>query len=244
MSTTPTELEPVTAGDDPQAGWLRPYVPLSLYRSCMVRAWGFLWYLTLLYWVMKRLRLDDASAERVRQAAERGPVVYVLHTRSLLDYLALNEVLRRRRLPLADYGMGISMTPWMPLLEAVALMKDKIAWFFRHGRLPNPVDVGWLARRVAEGGNAAVFLRPRVGWREFFAPPPWPDGVAAVLEGQRAGRRPVQLLPVVVHWSRDPGRAWSPTLRALLRSEDDVGALPRLLGVLTGARQGVVQVAA
>ncbi|MCB9759416.1 MAG: 1-acyl-sn-glycerol-3-phosphate acyltransferase [Alphaproteobacteria bacterium] len=218
-----------------------PYVPVELYRSAMVRAWGFLYY-TVFWFFFRRLRLAEPSGERVRQAAEHGPVVYVLRTRSLVDYLALNEVLRRRRLPLADYGMAIQMTWYMPVAEAARLLKDKVVWFFKHGRLPNPVDVGWLSRLVASGSHAAVFMRPRAGWRDFFTPPEWPDPVPALLSAQENCERPVQLLPVVVIWRREPARARSSTQKALLGTDENAGVIARLIEVALGHRDALVQV--
>jgi glycerol-3-phosphate O-acyltransferase len=237
LSPPPPPTEP-TVHD----GGGEPYVPIELYRSCMVRTWGILYYLFGLAWVFRALRLDDAAAERVRLAADQGPVVYVLRSRSLLDYLALNEVLRRRRLPLAEYSMAISMTPWMPFWEGLRLVRDKLKWIVRHGRPPSPIDVGYLGRTIASGKNAAVFLRPRMRWRDFFSPPAWPDPTPTLLDAQRESARPVRLVPVVVLWRRRPEQAGSITLKALIGAEDEGRWLWKLLGVATGVREARVQI--
>jgi glycerol-3-phosphate O-acyltransferase len=221
---------------------LKPYVPIELYRSAMVRKWGLFYYLSGFALFFRKLRLTEGSGERVRQAAKKGPVVYAMHTRSTVDYLALNEVLRRRRLPLADYGTGISMTAFMPFFEAVKLLWDKVRFFLRNGRLPNPVDVGWLSRTVSEGQHTAIFLQRETRARDFFNPPEWPEPVAALLRGQAAGRSTVQVLPVVVIWQREPERAHRSTLRALLGTEESRGRFWKLFGVARGARRAVVQV--
>lgn len=226
----------------PQPGGLLPYVPIELYRSAMVRKWGIFYYLSGFFFFFRKLRLTEGSGERVRQAALRGPVVYALHTRSTVDYLAVNEVLRRRRLPLADYGTGISMTAFMPFFEALKLLADKVLWFLRNGRLPNPVDIGWLSRTVAEGQHTAIFLQRETSARDFFDPPPWPAPVLALLRGQQTCSRPVQVLPVVVIWQREPERAHGSTLRALLGTEETRGRFWKLFGVARGARKAVVQV--
>jgi glycerol-3-phosphate O-acyltransferase len=219
----------------------QPYVPMELYRSAMVRTWGLLWWAVFAVF-FRKLKLAEPSGERVRQASNKGPVVYVMRTRSLVDYLALNEVLRRRRLPLAEYGTGVSMTAWMPTFEGIKTLWRKAIWFARNGRLPHPVGVGWLSKMVAEGGNAAVFLRPDARWSDFFAPPDWPDPVTALLEAQDVGQRRVQLLPVVVVWQRHPERAQKSTLRWLLGSEDQRGTFLKLLGVARGHRRALVQI--
>ena len=48
----------------------------------MLRRFGPLFHLSGIGLMLQRLRLSDASAELVRQAALKGPVVYVMYTRS------------------------------------------------------------------------------------------------------------------------------------------------------------------
>ena len=72
-----------------------PVAPTSapaelLYRSAMLRRFGPLVRATGLGWLLKRLKLSERSAERVRKAAERGPIVYVLHSFSRLDCAQLS----------------------------------------------------------------------------------------------------------------------------------------------------------
>ena len=66
------------------------------YRSSMRRQFGLVFHLLGLGFLLRRIRLEDHSAEEIRKAAERGPVVYILHTRSAIDWLALNRALNGR----------------------------------------------------------------------------------------------------------------------------------------------------
>lgn len=219
-----------------------PAIPTSLYHSAMLRRFGALFHLAGLGLLMRKLQMSEESAETVRQAAAKGPVVYVMHTRSPVDYLALNFVLKRRRLPLANYGTGVSTTLWSPLLDALAVGRDKLLWFFRHGRLPNPVDVGWLTQSVARGQHAAVFLRRAPSLATLFEEESWPDPVPALLQAQERSERPIQLLPVVLQWQRAPEKAGGLTFRALAAAEESWGSFNKLLGAAFGQRSAVVQV--
>ena len=67
----------------------------------MVRRFGFLYYLSGMGFLLRRLRIRERSIENVEQAQERGQIVYVLYARSKMDWLALNRVLQENRLPLA-----------------------------------------------------------------------------------------------------------------------------------------------
>ena len=73
-----------------------PLATARRYRSGMRRQFGALFHLLGLSLLLRRMRLEDHSAEEIRRAAERGPIVYVLHTRSVLDWLALAPRLHRQ----------------------------------------------------------------------------------------------------------------------------------------------------
>jgi len=208
----------------------------------MLRRFGPLFYLLGFWFFFRRLKMTDPSAERVRLAASRGPVVYILRTRSRADYLALNEVLRRRRLPLASFGNAVSTLPFMPLYEAARRYLQRGMATLRRGRLPEPIGSGFLTHLVASGSHAAIFLRHPSDWRDLIRRPDRPDPMAALLQAQALSPRPIQLLPVVVVWRRAPERALHETTRALLGTEGDPGNLGKLMGMAFGHRSAMVQI--
>ena len=216
--------------------------PPELYRSGMVRRWGPLYYLSGLWLFFSRLRMTEPSAERVRTADTDGTIVYALRTQSLIDYLALNEVLRRRRLPLASLATLVRTTPFMPLGDVVRRVRKWVQHILQNGRLPDPVVSGWLRDHVARGRPAAIFLRRGTDVRDLFVDRRPPDAVAALLEAQTEARTPIRICPVVVIWARQPEQARSATLRAIMGTEDDAGSLGKLLQVLAGHRRALVQI--
>ncbi|MEE2751698.1 MAG: 1-acyl-sn-glycerol-3-phosphate acyltransferase [Myxococcota bacterium] len=221
-----------------------PEVSAELYSSGMLRRFGWAYYASGLFLALRRVTLSDDSAERVRRAMVKGPVVYALRTRSYVDYLALNQVLQQRRLPLPAFGTGIRNTFFRPLMPAVRHWRRRAAYFMRHGRLPHPVASGWLRKFVAGGHHAAVFLQPESTWRDIFRVPDWPDPVSAVLEAQEEREDPIQVLPIVVIWHRGPERARNPTMQVLLGTEEDPTPISKLAGVIFGHREPLVQVGA
>lgn len=84
------------------------------HSSAMLPIQGPLYWLSGLPLVLSRLRMEDHSAERVRRAAARGPVVYAMHTRSHVDWLALKSVLSERRLPLPAFTADFDARRWFP----------------------------------------------------------------------------------------------------------------------------------
>ncbi len=83
------------------------------YGSAMLRQFGWFYKILGLGQLLGRVRLEEHSVDRIRTAADRGPVVYVLLRRSTANHLALNTVLNQRRLPLVA-------VPWWGQLGEVA----------------------------------------------------------------------------------------------------------------------------
>ena len=217
-------------------------LPLDLYRSGMLRRWGPVYYASGLGLLFRRLAMTEPSAERVRQAAARGPVVYVLRGRSAIDYLALNEVLRRRRLPLATLCTAARTWPFLPAAELLRSLGEGLRWRLSHGRLPHPIRSGLLGQHLRSGAHAAISLRAAGDWRDLFRPPEAPDPIGALLEAQAGSERPIQVLPVAVIWARPPGRSRPAGLRALLGSDEEPGSLMRALAMASGRRRAMVEI--
>ncbi len=211
-------------------------------RSAMLRKFGLLFRLVGLGVLLSRVRVEEHSTENVRRAAERGPLVYVLHTRSIIDWLALNVVLNRRRLPLAQVSPGLRSTVWRPVVEAAREWVGALRARLRIGAAADPVGSGWFAQAVAEGMPSAIYLtRPRGDVGAMLGPAE-ADPVAALLDAQARAGRPVQALPVVVAWSRRPELARGEVARFLLGNADEPGPLQKLWMVASGRGQGVVQI--
>lgn len=174
------------------------------YGAYMVRRFGWFVQWTGLGRMLSRLRIDDASVERVRRSAEQGPIVYVLLRTSTLDHLALNAALVRRRLPLSVYADGAASFPWQPVYDAWRDVARRVRLWFSGGRMPNPVASGWLAATVAAGAPVVVHADVEP------LPEPGRDPFEALLLAQARVERPISLLPVVVVWDRAPEQRGSP----------------------------------
>lgn len=207
----------------------------SAWRSGMLPAFGPAYYLLGLPFFFRNLRMEEHSAERVRRAAERGPVVYVMHTRSHVDWLALNRVLIDRRLPLPVYTNGVDVTAWMRVPDMWRALVRRA----REDAPPDAIQSGWLARAIAGGTTTCIFLAPP---RDVVLRRDDPDPIPSLLEAQALTDRPIQILPVVVLWNRSPEPARTEVGRFLLGSEDNPGALGKLLALTTRQGDALVQV--
>gem|GEM_PF-1118143 len=254
MSTAPSsdgsgaEAPPSTDAPGPSEA---PVIPHKLafdrmssvearHRSSMVRRFGALYHLSGLGFLMRRLRLEEHSAENIRRASQAGTVVYMLHTRSLLDWVALNKMLNSRRLPLARFTHGVRTTLFQPVVQALSTWGAAIQRRLRNGPEPDPLESGWLTEALASGMTTCMFaVRPhllRTG-RETAGP----DPIDALLEAQRRSDRSIQVVPVVVIWKRRPQAARSEVERFVLGAEDEPGPLQKLAMVASRSGDAIVQ---
>ncbi|MDP2312989.1 MAG: 1-acyl-sn-glycerol-3-phosphate acyltransferase [Pseudomonadota bacterium] len=224
-----TRLDPVTDAPRPDHPLVDATAPDS-FRSAMLPAFGPAFYLLGLPLFFRTLRMEDHSAERIRRAAERGPVVYVLHTRSVVDWLALNRVLVGAGLPLPVFTNGVESTFWMPLGDQWRALARR----FR-GETPafDPMSSGWLADCIASGRPTCLFLQPQRDLRDLVVRRDEPDPIAALLDAQARTERPVQVVPIVVIANRSPEPAQREVGSFLIGLEDIPGSLGKLAAIAT-----------
>jgi glycerol-3-phosphate O-acyltransferase len=196
----------------------------------MLPAFGIPYFLMGMPLFFRTLRMEDHSAERIRRASERGPVVYVLHTRSVVDWLALNRVLVAHNLPLPVFTNGVDATFWMPLVDQWRSLTRR----FR-GETPafDPMSSGWLADCIASGRPTCLFLQPQRDLRDLVVKRDEPDPIQALLEAQARTDRPVQVVPIVVIANRSPEPAHREVGSFLLGLEDIPGSLGKLAAIAT-----------
>lgn len=149
-----------------------------------------------------KIHVDEAWAREVRRLAERGSIVYVLRSLNFIDFLALDYLTKRHRLP------------------QIRFVNDLGLWIL------NPLGKGWLnailPRRgvtaadelqdaFQDGGSAALFLKRPPGVIDLAAGASGGRGlnegddlVRSLFHIQRQREQPILLVPQVFVWSKFP----------------------------------------
>ena len=210
---------------------------IERYASSMGRRFGWVFHILGLSLMLRGLRFEEHSAERIRRAADRGPVVFTFYNRSLLDLLALNKALNSRRLPLASWSNGVRTPLWMPI---PVFWRSVLTRLKALSRPYDPIGSGFVGRLLASGRNAAVFMLGRKPLDRLLRRPDH-DISEALLDAQRHCDAPIQVVPVVVVWSRRPVTARTEVERSLLGAEDRPGHFSRLWAALARGGSIIVQ---
>jgi glycerol-3-phosphate O-acyltransferase len=156
------------------------------------------WWLALLEKILVRyVRVSDEWIERVRAAAKRGPVVFVLRNRNLIDLLCVRGLCRVHNLPPLGFVAGLPTFYFLPLW----------LWFVRLFRRRVPHRRRARLREIfAAGGSALVFLRRPAVRGALGSLPVKVDGIRMVVEVQRELGSRVMALPTVFLWGEDSMR--------------------------------------
>lgn len=164
----------------------------------------------ILRWIYTRffrhMRVDERWSGVVRDAAARGVVVYVMRSISVLDFLCLDYLVKRFRLPVVRFVNDLGL--W--ILEPFGRGERRL-------RLrPQIPQEDALARVLHEHESALLFLRrpPTLGER--------PKGqgldsdlIRTLVEQQRKLDRPILLVPQTFVWTKRPPNK-KPTIIDLL----------------------------
>jgi len=189
-------------------------------------------------------RIDDESCdlEPVREAAGKGSLVYVMRTRSLLDYLYFNHFGLKKGLPLARFANGVRTTLFAPLGRMLRSIAARLRWRIKVARkLPDAVDSGYLGDLVGRGDPTLVFLRRgRTGW--FSRRESAKDLVEVLVEAQATRTEPIYLVPQLLVWERAPDRTNRGLIDVLLGGSEDPGFIRKGLIFLVYHRRAVVRV--
>lgn len=173
--------------------------------------------------MLKSVDFAKRVVDSLKDAEERGSVVYVMRTRSIIDYLYFNLAFLEYGLQRARFANGVK-TFWF-------------RGFFRglgaalRGRRGLPSDEDCLEAAVAADLSAMLFLRRPRG-REI-------DEIAYALpylerlvQLQRRMERPIYLIPTLLIWDKRPDRAQPSVLDDVFGSRQSPTFIKKLVYVV------------
>ncbi len=212
----------------PESRALRPF------RSAMLSKPG-----AIVRWLGRRMfdhiQLPPESSDRVRASRDAGQVVYVMWTRSLLDYLFFNYVFLKHDLPLAGFANGLNLSFFRGL---GAWFADLSRRAFGGAKREPPAETQF-ALTLERGANALLFLRAVGLTQERQTQAAFIERMVALQRGQD---RPILLVPQLIVWPPSPPSARRTWVDILFGDQDASGALRKLGHFVRHFRSAAVRV--
>ncbi len=187
--------------------------PLVAYEPNPLLAWLYQSF-------FEHIEVDEAWTRAVREADQRGTVIYVLRNLSFVDFFALDYLTKRLRLPQVRFANDLGL--WV--LEPMG--RGWLHALFERNEISDAAD---LRHAVVSGESAALFLkRPP----HLFEPVARGKGkiegdlfIRTLFEVQRQTTRPILLVPQVFVWSKHPDQAQQTVADVLLGSREWPGKI-------------------
>ena len=164
----------------------RPLPSAMLAR--LSRWWRFVANLLFAHVLFERRSVDD-----IKDADDRGTVVYVMKSRSRLDYLYFNYAFLKHDLPLARLANDISLRPFRRFFAAIGR-------FIRRQKVKPERQMEVLVR---DGHSALLFLeRPRQSAEEALAYSQ--SYLYRLIRAQAQQEEPIYVMPMLLVWEKRP----------------------------------------
>lgn len=178
----------------------------------------------LVAWVLARLLsgvvFTSRAVDQLREIDTSGPVVYVLRSKSLIDYLYFNIAFQRHGIRLVRFANGVntwSVRPWYSALRTLL-----------RGRRGLPNDEACFRSAVRSGEPTLLFLDTAAnshGGRGTLAR----RFLQQLLELERDAPTGATLVPLLLVWDKNPDRDQPTLLDEVFGTRQNPGFFRKLL---------------
>jgi glycerol-3-phosphate O-acyltransferase len=173
----------------PKRELTQPYQPNAVLRALYKRFFD-------------KIQVDEAWVRAVRRLAAGGSVVYVLRNLNFIDFLALDYLTKRYRLPQIRFVNDLGLWILNPMGKG---------WLNAIVPRPGVTPSDELEDALARGGSAALFLKRPPGVFDVAAGASGGRGlkegdelVRTLFDLQRRRETPILLVPQVFVWTKFP----------------------------------------
>ncbi len=190
--------------------------------------------------LMSRISLPEDQQHVIEELSKRGTVIYALKHRSQLDFAYFSIRLHQLGLPAASFLFDLHPYLWQPRWYALKVLCYHFYRTIREGALPNPYEAGYYREKIKKGESGLLFLLGKKGYyrRTVLV---GNDPLEHLVEIQRETERPIFILPVMMFYTRHPGRERRKLFELFLGQREQPGVLRKLLSFLRGYSNCVLE---
>jgi glycerol-3-phosphate O-acyltransferase len=174
-----------------------------------------------------RVIVEDYIVERIKDLAQRGPVVYALKYRSLYDLEYLRLRLALLELPAPCYVFGLRK-PVRQTLTNSAQWYRKLVGRDGHSQGPQEQQTDIVRRILQRGGATTFFLVDEKTSRARYVHPE-DDPISVLMDIQASFPGSISLIPMAILYDRTQRRTIRPFWESFMGDPDRPGIMKRLL---------------
>ncbi len=171
---------------------------------------------------------------------KKGTLVYAVKYRSQLDFVFLSLRLHQLGLPAPQFLFDLHPYAWQPRWYALKLCGAHLFHYLRNGSLPNPYEGKHYREKVMGGSSGLFFLVGKQGYYERTVRV-GNDPLEHLLDIQKQMARPVFIVPLVLLYTRDPGRERRGLLEIFLGQREEQGLLRKVVSFFRSYPNAVLE---
>lgn len=183
--------------------------------------------------VVSKIPVPADQQKELEELSKRGTVIYALKYRSQLDFLFLGLRLYQLGLPTPTFLFDVHPYAWQPKWYSLKLLVYHFIHLIRNGSLPDPYAGGYYADKVRSEEPGLLYLLGEKGYyrRTVLV---GNDTIEHLVDIQRTTDRPVFIVPLVLLYTRNPGRPRRGMLEIFLGPREQPGFVRKLFSLLVG----------
>jgi glycerol-3-phosphate O-acyltransferase len=184
-------------------------------------------YQKLIPLLSANIRVDDDVADKIREAARTGPLVYAMKFRSVFDLHFLRMRFAQLKLPVPAFVFETPASATGSLLNSFRVWRARLSGMLHDRKWPISLNEDILRDILLRGGPAVLFLVDEKTSRKRYVHPE-SDPIRMLLDLQ--GRIPgsIAVIPMMILYDRTPRRQIRPVWESLLGNPDKPGPLKRI----------------
>ncbi|SMC20572.1 glycerol-3-phosphate acyltransferase [Desulfacinum hydrothermale DSM 13146] len=155
--------------------------------------------------LMAKTAIPQDQQEMLESLARKGTVVYALKYRSQLDFVYVNLRLHQLGLPAPTFLFDLRPYFWQKRWYTLKLIAHNFARFLTRDGIPDPYTSGQYEKLVRQGRSGIFFLLGEKGYYQRTVMVQ-NDPLEHLFDIQKKMDRPIYVVPLILLYSRDPGK--------------------------------------
>lgn len=191
--------------------------------------------------MITKTSMPEDQQHQLEELAQLGHIVYAFEYRSQLDFVYLSMRLYQLGLPSPSFLFDVHPYFWQPRWYACKILAHHFYHYLRQRRLPDPYANGYYADRIKKGETGLFFL---LGERGYYRRTVLVgnDPIEHLLKVQESTQRPLFLVPLVLMYTRDPGRKRRALSEIILGQKEQPGLIRKCFSFLKGYSSAALEV--